>query len=503
MKFCWNCGHKNEDGFAFCEECGVNLLEGTETTETATEESSQPVVSTSPSQNQTPPVLPVEQQQQFQQPVMPKQPMSKKKKIGLILGTGIVVIGVGGYYFGSYYYSYENQVKRLKEVIETKDPKKWAEVMVSTDPSYKISADSLKKLTDYYKEDDNKEAFSILMKELDGKNNTHKDLSITSDGKQLFLYDKYAVEVKPVYMTVSKSPKDVLIEIDGKKEEDNKKETIKVGPLTPGQYEVKGTLKDVSTNTKVDLVRQENNDFEENKEVEIDLHKVAFKVTSNVEGADVLVDDKKVATIKDGSAEIKDLVWHQGMSVKLTKTIGKEVLETEKTEIESSDYLEEDYKKDEYYSEINLTFADIKTEDDISYFLNNFYSDVTSYTSGSGNLDLSQSSSLAEFFANGEDNAEFHDFTKFINGVRSSKEKSRVVGTPEVESFTMTGKDTYEAQYLIEYRTVYQSYKMDDIVQVFRYKKATFRFDEESETFKIVSLGGTDNFEVVDNGGVS
>lgn len=494
MKFCWNCGHKNDDGFAFCEECGVDLLEGTEMT---TEESAEPVISTNAIQHQTPPLVSVEQQQQ----VPPKQPMSKKKKVGIILGLGVIAIGVGGYYLGDYYYSYENQLTRLKEVIETKDPKQWAEVMVSSDPNYKVSPDSLKKLTDYYKEDDNKEAFSNLIKDLD-KNRPDKDLSVTSDGKQLFLYDKYAIEVKPVYMSVSKTPKDVLIEVDGKKEE-GKKETIKVGPLTPGIYDVKGTLKDVSTNTKVDLVRHGNEEFEDSKDVEIDLHKVAFKVTSNVEGADVLVDDKKVATIKNGTAEVKDLVWHQGMSVKLTKTIGKEVLETEGYTIESSEYLEENYESDDYYSELDLRFEDIKSADDISYFLNDFYSDVTSYTSGSGSLDLSQSSSLSEFFANGDDNAEFHDFSKFINGVRSSKEKSRVVGTPEVESFTMTGKDTYEAQYLIEYRTIYQSYRMDDIVQVFRYKKATFRFDEESETFKIVSLGGTDNFEVVDNGGVS
>lgn len=495
MKFCWNCGHKNDNNSIFCEDCGTDLREGVEETEIVSQETSvQPVVSeieTHSTVNTTNEI-----------PISLKKKMSNGKKAGLIFLGLCLLAMVGAYFYGNYYFSFDQQVNRMQDTIKSKDPKKWNEIIISDDPSYEVTADNLKKMTDYYSDETHKESFSDLVNSLEKRNKDNKDLSIVPNGKYYFLFDKYSLEIQPVYLAVETQQPGVIVEVDGVKQKESKDEEIKIGPLTPGVYEVKGSLKNVSTSSKVDLMRFKNDEFDVNSQLTFDLHKISFQVTSNVDDADVYVDEKKVGTIKDGSAEIKDLVWHQGLSVQVKKTLDKQDLESEVVIINSDEFLADDYSKDGYYSEISLNFDDIKIKQDLSYFLDRFYSSVSYYTNDYATMGILEKSEFANYFSKGEENAEYHDFIKFIDDIRTSDEKSYVSGTPQIESFTMIGKDTYQAVYLIEYRTVYDSYRVDDVVQVFRYKKATFTYNESESTFQVVDLGGTDNFEIVDNGGV-
>ena len=86
--------------------------------------------------------------------------------------------------------------------------------------------------------------------------------------------------------------------------------------------------------------------------------------------------------------------------------------------------------------------------------------------------------------------------------MRDSKSKSSVSGTPTVESVKMNGKDCYDVQYLIKYKTHYKEYKQNDVTQIFRYQKATLRYNDTEKQFNIQSLGGKENFEIVDNAGI-
>lgn len=496
--FCWNCGHQNDTNADFCEECGSDLSQGIV-------EEKQEIIKQEDKAIEQAKQLPTQSQQPINfQSVSHKEPMAKKKKIGLIFGGIGIATAIGIYYYGNYYFSYDQQVARYEDTIKTKDPKKWADVLVSNDPSYQINSDNLKKMTDYYQEEDNKEEFSKLIGSLSRKRNSNSDLEVINDGKIFIFFDKYSLKINPVYLTVDTGDQTgIQVEVDGKIQGDGKDTTIKIGPLTPGIYNVKGSLKDVSSTSTVNLINSNDPNSEDNTVVTFDLHKVSFLVTSNVEGADVLVDDKKVGSIKNGSFAVKDLIWHQGMKVQTKKNFDKQEMVSDVYKIEEEEYLAEDFDNDNYYSELNLSFDDIQTKDDIAYFLDNFYYEVSNFTDDYSSYGAMEKSDFSNFFNKGEENAEYLDFNTFINGVRSSKEKSRVVGEPKVEKFSMVGKNTYQVQYLIEYRTVYDSYDKDDVVQVFRYKKGTFNYNEADEKFQIVNLGGTENFEVVDNGGVS
>lgn len=103
---------------------------------------------------------------------------------------------------------------------------------------------------------------------------------------------------------------------------------------------------------------------------------------------------------------------------------------------------------------------------------------------------------MAKYFVDGLKNPDEQDFEKFINELRTSDKRSGVDAKAEVESVTMTGKDVYTVQYLIDYNTAYSD-DTDGVNEVFRYKKATLRYNEDEDKFQIDNLGGAENFEPV------
>ena len=479
MKFCWNCGFENEENARFCEECGKDLTLETidRVEERASEDTTQTLVIKAP-----------------------RKSLSRNQKRGL-LAVGIVVAMIFGIYsYGKHYFGYDQQVARIVETIKTKDPEQWSKIMISNDPSYKVTAKSLKKMTDYYKVDAQKENFSALVQSFTSRMYDEVDFSIVQEGKSWFVYDRYVLELKPVYLTIETSQEDVVVEVDGKKEGEESVSITKVGPLTPGNYEIKGTLNDVSTEQVIDLTRFNNIDFEQNSHVTLDLHKLHFMVLSNVEGAEVMVDDKPVAIIKDSVAEVKDVVWHEGLTVRVQKTFDKETMQSIDYEIGASEFIAENYEEGSYYSGMELAVEDVRNDYEASSFLSNFYSEVSNHTNELYTFDEKEKEQFASYFSDGAANLEYQDFMNFITEVRSNKGKRYVNGNPEVESFTLVAKDTYEVQYLIEYRTVFKDYSKDTIEQVFRYKKVTIKYNQETGQFEIVDLGGKENFETIDNG---
>ena len=100
------------------------------------------------------------------------------------------------------------------------------------------------------------------------------------------------------------------------------------------------------------LIRYQNPDFETDSHVTVSLHKISFKVTSNRDGANVLVNDQAVATIRNGQAEIKDMVWHQGLTIQLSQ----DQLKSATYQIAAGKYLAEEYHANRPESEIKLDF---------------------------------------------------------------------------------------------------------------------------------------------------
>lgn len=493
-RFCPNCGAPVEAGMIFCANCGYDLRQEA----TKTEGSKQ--TPASDKRAGSPPVAP-SQRLKTTPPRPARAPLSQKQKLGLGIGAAVLLLAGGAYAFGRHYYSYDSQVARLAEAFKAQDPAELAKVVTSEDPNYTVTEKGLAKFVAHYKAPENKKAFADLLATVKQRPQELADFELKPSGKKFGLFENYQLVIKPVYLEVTTKQPATKLVLDGKAMSTSKGSHYKAtwGPLTPGDYQVDGTLADEKSDTKVSLVRFKNPDFETDSHVKIDLHKISFLAKSNVEGAEVVLDGKKVATIQNGEAEVRDQVWHQGLKAQAQKTAENGTLKSDGLTIGESDFLAADYDASNHNSELNLDFPNVQTKSDVQYFLDDVYAELTDYTDSDYSFGAAQKSKLAKYFVNGVNNVDEQDFEKFINDVRSSKIKSHVNGKAEVESVTLTGKDTYVAQYLIYYDTVYRDSR-PDVNQTFRYKKATLHFDENENQFQINDLGGAENFETVDGG---
>lgn len=512
MKNCPKCGHENLAGARFCEECG-QVFEGEDSKETKILQEELPAKKSGdeqvcPNCGKTVPTNVAfcpncghGLKKVIRPTASVKRSLSKKQKTGLGVGLAVFILLVGSLIVGHHYYSYPQQLSRFAATFKTQDPDKIAEITTSEDPNYKVSATALKKFVSYYQEDTHKKDFASFLNDLKNDPSQLADFSIQEKGKFFGLFPRYQLVIQPVYLTVATDQADMRLALDNKKLATSKGHDYQTtfGPLTPGSYQVEGNLAGEKAVSTQNLVRYHNSDFETDSHLTINLHKISFKVTSNIDGAKVLLNGKEVGTISNGQAEIKDVVWHQGLDVQLSFTAANDQLKSDSYQIGDNEYLADEYNEDSYTSEINLDFADVQSKADVQNYLDSLYSDVASYTSTYSDFGASEKSELAEHFVNGLNNTEEKDFEKFINDIRTSKNKSRVDAEAEVETFSMTGKDTYTVQYLIYYDTIYLD-DTADVNQVFRYKKAMLHYNEDEDKFQIDNLGGVENFETVDDG---
>lgn len=354
MKNCPNCAHENLADARFCEECGrpfatiennnednrfcFNCGEAIQPTEHFCSNCGQRLKALDSPTSKI------------------KKALSKNRKIavrGFILA---VVLLISGLLFGRYYYSYPQQLNRLAQTFKTQDPEKIASVVTSEDPNYTVSVAELTKFISYYQESDHKADFADFLTDLKNDPGRLEDFSLHQKGSYLGIFPRYQLVIQPVYLTVTADQSNLQLLLDDKKLATVKSRNYQTtwGPLTPGSYQIKGKLGNEQSVSTQDLVRYHNPDFESDSHVAISLHKISFRVLSTNEGATVLLDDKEVATIQNGQAEIKDVIWHQGMEVRLIFKEGQQQVKSDPYQITAGNYLADAYDANRHESEIRI-----------------------------------------------------------------------------------------------------------------------------------------------------
>lgn len=417
MKFCANCGTENKEETRFCRECGHDFnTEDTETKEPLTVTIKKPEI----------------------------KALTKTQKIvgGIVLF--IILAGFSGYKIGEQIYSKQNQIDAFIETLASADENKLAKLVVTHDPNFKVTPESLAPFATYLSE--NKSYVSNLGSAFRNSISTDsKEIYVSKNGKKMFFYDNYELVINPVYFNVSTNVADATITLNGKEllvsdEEDFSKE---VGPYAPGKYEFHATA-DIN-GYQFENKAKENilSNFE--TEVYLPVEGVEFSIYSNQENPDVYLNNKKIGQLKDGYGDFGPVSWSDGMLLELGMEFPSGTLKSKSTEL---------YNYDDSYS---LDFTNVFSYQDVSDVLFDPLTSQIIYMSESDEeyLDSEDESELASYLTGGKNSELYVRFIEYAKVFRGNKDAESLSYNYNITDITQTDVNLYTVTMDFELTTYY------------------------------------------------
>ncbi|MCB2295468.1 zinc-ribbon domain-containing protein [Clostridium algoriphilum] len=272
MKFCTKCGNEITDEKLFCTYCGNDLRnEYTNDTESVNRNVS---LNKTISLNKTEPVkdldsniiTPVEESTS-------NIKMSKKSKIIMVLFAVLIIAFIVIIKVGNSLSDPSKVVTRFEKDVASNNASDLATILYSDDTRLKVDSKSIAPLLSYFKSTPTyfNEVVEDLKNDAISPKNI-KSLSITSGntltlvnvGKRFLIFPKYKINIKPSYVKITSTVKDVTYSINntkiGKSDTDNSAKEF--GPYIPGNYSIlanyKGDYVTLSKPYPVDLISSNN-----------------------------------------------------------------------------------------------------------------------------------------------------------------------------------------------------------------------------------------------------
>lgn len=347
MNFCSKCGAQIQDGKMFCTNCGQPVpVNNTEYAPPATDINAQnaPQQAAGGTNYYTPQGAPVVNSK-------PKMTLSKAQ-LKIILGVAAALVLCLAFYFvGASVNSKDKAVAKITAAIQSNDAAKLSKYVVCSDPKLKIDAKTLEGLVNYLnktpsfkneiidsikKQASDPISSSKLSKETKelaalATGTSNSFFTLKTQGKAWLFFNKYVLELKPVYIKVSTNFKDTQVFLGDTlvctADKDNF--TKEIGPFAPGLYKLKAALKgqfgDIEKAVDIDAVgdldSSDKGQLVINTGLDLDVGQVSVNCDDKdaelfVNGKDTgmkIKDVKKIGPIAtDGSAKMyvqKDFPW--------------------------------------------------------------------------------------------------------------------------------------------------------------------------------------------------
>lgn len=266
LKYCRECGKELKEGALFCAECGTPVKQPKEQKQVPQKQA--PVQQS-----------PVQPEQTSRKDMKPKQPLfkTKKSKVSAIAIAVLVVAMVAAYFIidrtvmsptavaNSFVTAIqENDIGKVKQHINEGQLE-----MDATDEQVEAFVNHLNEYPRLITEISEQlsvevNAFENGIGYSGGESGTSALATLKQEGKKWLLFDHYVVQVRPVYINVESTADETKIFLDDQEEEKivvNSESSEKLGPLLPGQYEVKavvsGAFGDVEQTEQIDLLQSE------------------------------------------------------------------------------------------------------------------------------------------------------------------------------------------------------------------------------------------------------
>lgn len=497
MKTCEHCGKENDEAAKFCESCGqkveleknVSLVNPCGVCHKENAKDAQFCEHcgnglTSPSPEQPVNVVPKKETQPPKQPVT----VTKKQKILGVLVVLLAVVGIGGYKFFETQYSKEKQIEAILSHITKKEEKGLKPFLTTEDKSLELTTETIKPLLTYY--DHNKDDVTELKKAME-RESSYNGLKLVQQGKKALFFDKYMLDVSPVYTNLIANVPDTIVELNGKEFEKTKGKEFskKVGPFIPGDYtftakNVDASKKEMSLESTYTLLPGD-----ETSDIDMSFILVSIPIESNIPDATILVDGKEAGTLSKGKGKVGPILWNNKLTLQLMKKTDAGELKTDIEEIKRDDIYDDE--------ELSLRYLefDVLSESDVRSGLRDFYSEFSNLVDTDYTYNAEDFANT--YYINGSKNESFKGINDYINWCRDRAKKNEYDSVNfdlDVKSVTPVDNDKYRVTYNVVYNTWYPyTTKKDKRVEGFDYtdvlmevKKDT---DDYSYTIKFENMG--------------
>ena len=377
-------------------------------------------------------ITPFVEKRKEQGSVSQAKPWSKRKKFGIIFSVSFVVGLVFAYMAGTNYYSKESVAKRYNSAVR----KSFNEAL-----KYQVWSDNYKDITEKdLKYTDTKKA-TVAVSAEEALNGAH----LEEVGKELLIFPKWRVVVKPASADITSHASGLVISVNGKTlgTTNSNKYQKKLTHLYPGTYQFKASGKvdgqtiNLSANKKLTSTEQ------------IDLGVVykSFEVNSNLKDGDLYAGNNKIASLTDGTYNVKELALSKTTDVYVQKTFADGT--TVKSEsIEASDIAND--------GTVTLDSDSVLDRDTANDLISAAYQKLSYYASNE-----KTPNELDSIFQNGNQNKFYNDVKKTIDhNLHEAKIRnadSISFSDVDVTNVSQTGKDSYTVDFTVVY-SFYYSY---------------------------------------------
>lgn len=427
--------------------------------------------STTPLEKPTPEPKPVN--------TVPKTPMTKGKKIALIVGIVVVAIIIGLFTWGNKYYSKVATANRTLKVLQSESATKYAKNFVWSDTKKKIDSDELAPFvanisSESWSKQRQNSVYDQLISGESGSGFTFKQ-----NGKKFLFFPNYQLTIKPVNFDVSTNNKNITLKMNGKSigtsDSDSYSKSFK--------HQVSGLYKFTATGkvSGQDVSTSDERTIDSNSStVDLAINMISFDVNSNLSSGDLYVGDTKVGTLSDGLIEVKNMPVSKGAKAYVQTKFGDQTIRTSKTSLQNL-----------YDGEsITLDAEGLMTDDDADQTISSMYDAVGSYASNEEDPDN------LTMFKNGANNKAYQDYKQMIrHNLHDAKRNAESVSfnTPSVKSVKQTSLTTADAVYQVKNDFYYSSETDEDndtsgdLTQTYELT-AHMVYDKRSETWQIESI---------------
>lgn len=448
-RFCPKCGTERQGDEKFCRKCGYSFEGITPTTANKTKVQSQR--RSNPSS---------------------RKPMSKKKKMGFIIGGIVIVLLIIFFVWGDNYYSENNQVTRIAQVLS--DSKKDASNIIETsDPNLKVSATAVEPLQKYFT--DNKDDLNTLVTNVENGSTWH-GIELVKDGHYWLFFPKYKLNVPAAYASIETNHADSSVYVDGKKvgkvTSNDGEYTKNVGPYFPGThtFQVKANVngRQLQTNEDADDIWGKNNDEQ------MTITTASFKVKS-IAGATVLLDGKDSGKLDgNGKLEFKDYPITKGLELQVQANVNGKTVTSKKMNV--YDQLEVDTKT------LSPKFAGVISQSDAQSLLSSAFDPSTAKTDQG-----------AELYQNQESNSDFKQVKDMFDGFDKNDNNDSYTTDVTVKSIMPDGSGKSNVVYDVKY--LFNRSDGSQWVQVMEYsgcvieKNPDYSKNDEGQPYMIDTIG--------------